>query len=136
MASSDWKRTDPYDADRLANDLWGISHYFDAETRRFFGCRLVGAVVFTHRPDGDPHTPTVCVVARESVKPPRGGRAHRVVVICGDKNTSYCARTATTPSRGRKDFDATLDQVRAAMHAGDVASVVGYVRVCAEVSNG
>jgi hypothetical protein len=58
-------------ADAAADQLSGRSHYYDASTRRYFGCRVNGLCV---RLEG------LLLCTLESVSPPEGGRVHRAVV--------------------------------------------------------
>lgn len=59
----------------LERDLWGVSHYFDRDTMRFFGCRIVDVIV---RAD-------VCaaiVLTSQAAGPSRDhGREYRIVHV-------------------------------------------------------
>lgn len=59
-------------AGHAADQLSGRSHYYDASTRRYFGCRVNGLCV---RLEG------LLLCTLESVSPPEGGRVHRAVVF-------------------------------------------------------
>ena len=61
-----------YLADHAESQLSGRSHYYDADTRRYFGARVNGLTV-------ERGGLLLCTV--ESVSPPDGVRAHRAVVF-------------------------------------------------------
>jgi hypothetical protein len=61
-----------YLADHAESQLSGRSHYYDADTRRYFGARVNHLTV-------ERNGLLLCTV--ESVSPPSGSRAHRAVVF-------------------------------------------------------
>lgn len=91
-----WSDIGPQNRYTLPSTLWGISHYFDGDTCRFFGSRVLDGYAYEYRGGPSALHRSVLVVARESSR--EGG--HRVVVIVGGRNGSvHTARIACSSSR-------------------------------------
>jgi hypothetical protein len=96
-----------YLADHAESQLSGRSHYYDADTRRYFGARVNHLTV-------ERNGLLLCTV--ESVSPPSGSRAHRAVVFdlsgtliyrsCHDEKGVY---GFTTGKRAQADLTRWLD---------------------------
>lgn len=80
--ASQWRDLGPHTAHTLPRALWGISPYFDANTRNWFRSRVLSAYAWEHSPTG-----TVLVIARETLPEyhDRSRPLHRVVIIIGRK---------------------------------------------------
>ncbi len=125
--SSDWSGQTPYSADHLASLLWSVSHYFDADTRRFFGCRVNGAYVWTHR-----ETRTPLMVVRESVQPPHGPREHRIVIILGRKGDEIRRISCANAKAATKRYHEILSGMFAAVRTETLDGIGEHVRSLGE----